>query len=187
MFSILVLVNVVTFVAVLWLFWFTVYLDFHFLHHIYHLILERFILCLPAHILNLNLWIIIRWNFILLTQKTFLVLSQFYVGPEIGLVLVEYWLTHFHPFFCIRNRWRRYFHCRCYLLICHTQNCQKNIHRNPLLQSRQNQILRCSLVFLSLRHVVQGCKCVHLFDSTRCYCYFGQIMSFYNLVGFYMQ
>ena len=98
LFDLLLLVNVATFVAVLWLFCFNVWLDCRPLHHIYHTLLAIFIIHLLYHSLPLSLRIILHQYYLLIFQKLFLVLPQFHVGPEICLVLVEYWLTRFIHF-----------------------------------------------------------------------------------------
>ena len=55
LFVMLLIVNVATFVVVLWLFRFDICLDCPLFHHLYHPLLERDILNLLAHILPLNL------------------------------------------------------------------------------------------------------------------------------------
>ena len=84
------------------------------------------------------------------SSKKFHVRPWFHVGPENRLVLVEYWLTHFHPFCHIFNCRRHYFCCSWYLLLIitiHNCHCQTLPHHNTILKSRQNWILRCLLNF----------------------------------------
>ena len=174
MYAQLLIVKVATFVVVLWIFRFDVCLDCILLHHLFHPLLANISSYLFSHSLPMSLLISLSRHCFLLPRKQSLVLPQFHVGPEIYLVLVEYWLTHFYPFCCICN------HCCCYLLLCHNFYCQTIINHNPILQSNQNRILHC---FLDLQHVVQSCKCMHLFDYNWCDWHSGQNLTFYNFVG----
>ena len=95
MYAQLLIVKVATFVVVLWIFRFDVCLDCILLHHLCHPLLANISSYIFSHSLPMSLLISLSRHCFLLPRKQSLVLPQFHLGPEIYLVLVEYWLTNF--------------------------------------------------------------------------------------------
>ena len=83
MFDMLLIVNVSTFVVVLWLFRFGVYLDCPLLWNIYHPLLARFLLHILAHSLPLNIWTGLIHHFLLIIQKKILLFFSFMWNLEV--------------------------------------------------------------------------------------------------------
>ena len=149
LFPLLLLVNVATFLAVLWLFQFDVCSYCPLLRHIYHLLLARCLIHILSHSLPLNLQTGIIQHFLLILENN-LALFQFHVVPGSDLVLVEFQITCSHTFIRISNCWSHYFWCRWYHFLLLIRHRQKFLHHNPLLQSRHNWILHYLLYFLYL-------------------------------------
>ena len=184
LFVLLLLVNVVNFVAILWICWFYVYLDCPLICHICCLLLARCIIHPLACSLPTNILTSILQNLLMFLRKK-LVLPHFHVGPGSNLALVEYWLICFHPFFRIRKRWRRCLCCQFILLLHYIRHLQKIIIIiHSCSPGRIEDYIICFVCYFNpcgmSSRVESACTCLIILGVMGI---FFQVSTFYNLVG----
>ena len=109
LFPMLILVNVTSLVVVFWFIWFYIFPGFPLIRHLYHPLIVIYLLHIMARSLPQNFWISLLRHYLLIPWKKYFFSISFMWDLKSIWFFVEYYLTFFHPFCCIRNHWRRFF------------------------------------------------------------------------------